>query len=403
MRPLIKALCAVALAACSESKAPTAIQSPVARVSVGDSIVRRPSNPQPSGAFDARTPVQRVEDMMTGSLTKVRLPADGFSLSPDAVHPDIACPPEHWNAERCWLMYTPYLNSDNTYENPGFLSAGNDTTWNTPAGVLNPIVPYPGFGKYNSDPDHAFDPGTHRLVQMYRVVADGFNSIMIMSTGDARHWTTPSVAFREPNHDAISPALIIDPDRTAKVWYVRSGTEGCQSRSTSVQLRTARPDPTNAFDHAEWSPPTPVDMSIPNASVWHLDVAPLGDGRGYIALIAAYQNGWSCSNSNLWLATSPDGLHWRTYAIPILWLSMKIAAQRNMSTWYRGTLRYDAETDSLHLWPSALVGRAWTIYHAATSLRELLGVLESAVPSDARSLATLTPSRVRSLRAIEMP
>jgi len=403
MRQLVKALCAVALAACSESKAPTAIYSPSAHVAAGDTAAHRPPSPPPSGTFDARTPAQRVEDMMTRSLTKVSLPADGFSLSADAVHPDIACPPESWNASRCWLMYTPYLNSDNAYENPGFLSAENDTSWNTPAGVANPIVPYPGFGKYNSDPDHAFDPVSRRLVQIYRVVADGFNNIMIMSTGDARRWTTPALAFREANHDAVSPALIIDPDRTAKVWYVRSGSEGCQSRSTNVQLRTARPDSTNLFDHAEWSPPSAVDLTIPNASAWHLDVAPLGEGRGYIALVAAYQNGWSCGNSNLWLATSLDGVRWRTYPIPIFWLSMKIAAQRNVATWYRGTLRYDAETDSLHLWPSALVGRQWTIYHAGVSLRELTDALESASPSETRSLAASTPSRLRTLRAIEMP
>jgi hypothetical protein len=341
--------------------------------------------------------------MMTRGLAQVRLPADDFSHATDAVHPDIACPSENWNAARCWLMYTPYLNSDNAYENPGFLSAENDTSWATPPGVLNPIVPYPGFGKYNSDPDHAFDPATRRLVQIYRVVADGYNNIMIMSTGDARLWTTPALAFRETNHDAVSPALVIGPDRTANIWYVRSGSEGCQSRTTNVQLRTARPDAKNSFDHAEWSAPSPVDMVIPSASVWHLDVAPLGDGKGYVALVAAYQNGWSCGNSDLWLATSLDGVHWRTYAIPILSLSMKFAAQRNMATWYRGTLRYDATTDSLHLWPSALVGRQWMIYHAALSLHELTAVLDRAVPTDARPFSATTPPRVRALRAIEMP
>src|SRR5206468_10429738 len=130
-----------------------------------------------------------------------------------------------------WLLYTPYKNSNPTFENPAFLLAANDTTWLTPPQITNPLVPYPGSSGYNSDPDHAFDPETRRLVQVYRVVADTLNKIMVMSTADARTWTAPTVAFAEHNHDAVSPALIIEADRTAKMWYVRSGLRGCDATS----------------------------------------------------------------------------------------------------------------------------------------------------------------------------
>jgi hypothetical protein len=396
MRQYFKALCAVALVACSDAKAPTAAPSATIPVVPLDTAVN-----SPTVATDSTAPLNRVEAMMSAGLTKVSLPADQFSLSSDAVHPDMACPPEPWNAEKCWLMYTPYRNSDSYYENPAFLYAASDTAWQTPSGVLNPIIPTPGIGKYNSDPDHAFDPATHRLVQMYRVVADSFNNIMMMSTGDAKEWTPPRLAFRERNHDAVSPALVISGDRSARVWYVRSGEEGCQSRSTTVQMRTAHPAEGEPFEGTTWSAPVRVNLNIPNAVVWHLDVAEVPGG--YVALIAAFPVGGACGASDLWLATSVDGLTWRTYGIPVLWRGMKYSTDHEMNTWYRGTLRYDVTSDSLHLWPSAMTAGHWTIYHTAVRLADLRNQLELARAGDWNAAANKMLARRTMLRIFEMP
>src|SRR6185436_3119794 len=114
---------------------------------------------------------------------------------------------------------------------------------------------YPGPSGYNSDPDHAFDPVTHRMVQVYRVVADSFNKIMMMSTENARTWTTPTVAFVERNHDAVSPTLVIEDDRTAKLWYVRAGARGCDAASSSILMRAATPDVNARYERSTWSSP----------------------------------------------------------------------------------------------------------------------------------------------------
>jgi hypothetical protein len=71
--------------------------------------------------------------------------------------------------------------------------------------------------------------------------------------------------------------------------------------------------------------------------------------------------------------------------MPVLWRTMKLAKKRAISTWYRGTLRYDAVTDLLHLWPSALSGSTWTVYHTAVKLSELLGLLQASQPADFRN------------------
>ena len=188
--------------------------------------------------------------MMTAKFARVTLPPDAFSQSADAVHPDMVCPPNGWNGGACWLMYTPYKNSDPAWENPGFLVAANDTVWVTPSAIRNPIIAYPGAGSYNSDPDHAFDPATRRLIQIYRVVADTMNRIMLMSTATGKQWTTPVVAFAAHSHDIVSPTMVIENDRTARVWSIRSGVAGCNALSTTLEVRSAHPDLTQSFESA---------------------------------------------------------------------------------------------------------------------------------------------------------
>jgi hypothetical protein len=390
MRFALLAMCGAALVGCSDAKAPT---DPFTRKSPPSLPSDRRPVPLPR-IFDGRPIGIQLEDLVSRRFSQVNLPPDAVSLSSDAVHPDIACPSE-WNGSHCWLVYTPYKNSDPSYENPAFLLAGNDTTWMTPPDVRNPIVSYPGAGQYNSDPDHAYDPGTGRLVQVYRVVTATSNDIMATSTATAKQWSQPVLAFSEPRHDAVSPTLVIKPNRLARMWYVRTGANGCGASASSVRLRTAQLSLVDYFENAKWSDPIPVNMSIPGYVIWHIDVDDLPHGGGYLAFIAAFPVGTSCSNSDLWLATSGDGLTWHNFAIPLLWRGMRIATSRSISTWYRGTIRYDAATDSLHLWPSALAGRNWSVYHVALPLERTLQLLQDAQPTDMRSLKKVPPKPTR--------
>lgn len=383
MRFTAVTLVLVGLAACADSKAPTSPQ----RLSVDHVSPLEPS--APVERIDTRGIGEQIQSLIRARFARVALPADGYSLSSEAVHPDISCPTDAWNGTRCWLLYTPYKNSNPSFENPAFLAAGSDTEWTTPAQVVNPVIGYPGIGQYNSDPDHAYDPATGRLVQMYRLVADTMNRIMIMSTANARQWTTPVMAFRERNHDAVSPALLIDKNRNAKVWYVRTGADGCQSTFSNVVLRTAHPADGVGFEHADWSAPAPTLLAIPGAVIWHLDVIEVP--QGYLALIAAFPKGASCSASDLWLAASSDGIRWRTFAVPLLWRGMGMVEGRSLTTWYRGTMRYDAGNDTLHVWPSALAGGRWGVYHVSARLTDLLAVLGSAQASDWRPLYRRQP------------
>jgi len=387
MRFVLRAMCAVALVGCSDASQTAA---PRRTLTSDAAIDGHPINGRPHDIVDPRTLTQKVEGLFARHLVQVTIPSDGFSQAPDAVHPDIACPPASWMGARCWLLYTPYKNSNPVFENPAFLLAANDSTWQTPPQITNPLIPYPGASGYNSDPDHAFDPVTGRMVQVYRVVADSFNKIMIMSTGNAKNWTTPRVAFSERNHDAVSPSLIIESDRIAKLWYVQSGVAGCNATSSTVQMRTAFPDSESSYERSDWSAPVPVALAIPGFVIWHLDMLELGAGKGYLAMIAAYPKGWNCANSDIWLASSEDGVKWQAYAVPVLWRTMAAAKDRAISTWYRGTMRYDAATDLLDMWPSAMANVNWNVYHLSVKLSEALTLLRQAQVTDRANMASLT-------------
>src|SRR4029077_10668944 len=111
MRLMYLALCAAALAACSDTN-PTAPARSRLRPSTGI------SEPGPAPEkFDPRSVKDRVEELVGRQFGRVTLPPDGFSQSADAVHPDIACSTGGWNGAACWLMYTPYKNSDPSWEN----------------------------------------------------------------------------------------------------------------------------------------------------------------------------------------------------------------------------------------------------------------------------------------------
>jgi len=395
MRSVLRAMCVVALAGCSDVKAP--VEPKATSLAPVFPLDKQPQAEHPRSSIDRLTITERLENMFGQSMAKVTLPPDPFSLSADAVHPDVACATESWNGAQCWLMYTPYKNSNPIFENPAFLSATDDTTWSTPPQITNPLVPYPGPSRYNSDPDHAFDPTTHRMVQVYRVVSDSFNKIMTMSTGNARTWTTPTVAFVERNHDAVSPTLVIEQDRTAKLWYIRAGARGCDAISSAVFMRSSKPDADSRYERASWSAPTPVDLTIPGFVIWHFDITRLPGDRGYLAMIAAYPRGWNCANSDVWLASSVDGLHWQTYAVPVMWRSMKAARDRGISTWYRGTLHYNSQTDVLDLWPSALSKTTWNVYHVGVNLTTTLAILRVAQPADRG------PMMNQSIKAVSFP
>ncbi|MDE3172759.1 MAG: hypothetical protein KGN74_06775 [Gemmatimonadota bacterium] len=398
----------VFLAACGDQVSPTATpHAPRAAAATARAPLPNdhgPMLPGDSAATEAVPVLSRVAALMVASLTNVAIPPDGYSHAPDAVHPDVACAPGGWNGARCWLAYTPYLQSNAAWENPSFLVGASDTGWAIPAGVSNPVVPWPGGRDYNSDPDQVFDPATGRLVTFYRKVDDAYNNILVTSSADGRRWRDPQLAFQEPNHDAVSPAVVLDPGRRARMWYVRSGTDGCRAQRTRVSMRTAEPGPHQPLEDATWSDAMDVRLSQPGFVVWHMDVIALPEWQSYLALLVSHAVGNDCASDDLWLAMSVDGARWQVFPVPVLWRLMPAAKQLRILSWYRGTMRYDAATDSLHLWPSALTAdNRWFVYHTAVKFTDLVRLLLAATPADQPHADLVVASRVSAAIRRRMP
>jgi len=88
---------------------------------------------------------------------------------------------------------------------------------------------------------------------------------------------------------------------------------------------------------------------------------------------------------------------WQTYAVPVMWRNMKAAKDRSISTWYRGTLHYNSQTDVLDLWPSALSKTTWSVYHVSVNLTTALSLLRVADPADRSAMMT------KSMKAAPFP
>lgn len=306
-----------------------------------------------------------------------RLEIPTYDSTGENVHPDILRFAAPWHGWRCWMLFTPYKGSNVSLENPSVVASDDCLAWQVPDGVRNPFVQPPALA-YNSDPDHALDPGLGEVVSLHRVVTDRMNRIFISTTADGRVRTRPQLAFEESNHHAVSPALVISADRVGRIWYVDAGG-GCNYGWSQVKLRTAHPTAGQSLRDATWSSPENVDLYQPGYVVWHLDVLQLPGSQGYLALYAAYPStgpGVRCSNDDDFLAWSPDGRKWHTFHAPILWRGME---GLGLASLYRGSLGYDPDRNLLHVWFSGLdTELSWWSYYVGFDYAKLRRALEDA-------------------------
>ena len=91
-------------------------------------------------------------------------------------------------------------------------------------------------------------------------------------------------------------------------------------------------------------------MSLTQSGVypWHLEVQWIPPLRQYWALFNGKVSG-SCTTDALYLATSADGLTWRTFPSPVL---RRGAIPELADIVYRATFAYDADRDLVSLWHS---------------------------------------------------
>ena len=261
-----------------------------------------------------------------------------FDGSDQAVHPDVALPPFDGADERPLLAITPYPWGNPNFENPSIFRGDRATSWSVPSGIANPIV-RPA-GGYLSDPDVVWLPDAREFWMFYRHV-DSANEILVTRSTDGIRWSAAKAVLRAPNHNAVSPTIVRRSPTDWLMWTVNAGPVGCDASSTTVELRRSN-------DGLTWSQPSTVSLSLGGVFAWHIEVQWVPALREYWALFNGKVSG-SCTTEALYLATSGDGVTWKTYPTPVL---RRGAIPELNDIVYRATFAYDPDRDLVSLWHS---------------------------------------------------
>jgi hypothetical protein len=266
------------------------------------------------------------------------LTLETFDGSGQAVHPDVALTPLTWAPDQTQLFVTPYPNGDASKENPSLYTGKSFVDWLVPPGVMNPIA-RPATG-YLSDPDEVFNPETNELWLYYRAVTTQNEILLIRGSGPST-WSPPTLVASGKNHTIVSPTVVRRGAGDWLMWSVNSGTTGCTSSTTTVELR-------RSSDGISWSSPVTTDLAEPTVFAWHIDVEWIAAKQEFWAIYNVKIPG-SCTTSELHFARSTDGLHWVMEPGPVL---MRGAIPAFGDIVYRASLLYDASTDNITLWYS---------------------------------------------------
>jgi len=311
-----------------------------------DHVAGPPVDPDPGPG-----PIPLPTDPIEPIDAPVRLAIPTYDGSGQVVHPDVVAFATPWQGAAYWMAVTPYPGGNAGYENPSVVVSADGLGWSPPDGLTNPVVAQP-VGGYNSDPDLVHDAAGNRLVLIYRTVTGGQNVIQSMTSEDGRHWSAPAVVLSKPNHQAISPSVTFADANHPMLWYVDSGSGGCNASATTVRLRVgsspsalspSRPD-------AGWSSDVATTLALEGRVVWHVDVVYVAARAEFWAVFHAFEQGKSCGSGDLFFARSRDGVAWPVYPAPLL--------EAGGSDWtgaslYRASIAHDVTRGVLRVWFSA--------------------------------------------------
>jgi hypothetical protein len=197
---------------------------------------------------------------------------------------------------------------------------------------------------YLSDPDLVYVPELGELWMYYRQV-DTQNRILLVRSTNGVTWGAPVPVASAPNHALISPAVVHRAPGDWLMWSVNGGPKGCADTRAFVELRRSR-------DGIAWSAPESLSIAQRAMMPWHIEVQWI-PSRGEFWALYNVKDAGSCATPALYLATSPDGVHWTTYPSPVL---ARGALPDLATIVYRSTFDYDPATDEIRFWYS---GATW--------------------------------------------
>ena len=217
----------------------------------------------------------------------------------EAYHPKVLYFKNRWHGYYYWMVYTPYPNGNDYYENPHIMVSNDMVNFKEPAKGVNPLDEPENRVKgkvYNSDGHLVYNDDLDQLEVFWRFVDDVNNKVIMykIASKDGIHWGKKRkirVSDNRKEKDFLSPAVIYE-DGIYKMWFVDKG-----NTLTYVEMK----------DDKEIKNET-IKLEYPEkVKIWHLDV--IKTKKGYEMIFVAYRN-WSAYHfMNLYYAKSDDGLN----------------------------------------------------------------------------------------------
>jgi hypothetical protein len=294
------------------------------------------------------TPPQGTSEIDEADLPGAALVAPAWLVTPtydgsgQMVHPDAVVFPQRWQGRRYWVSGTPYPLGNPKYENPSIYQGYTSQQMNVPANAKNPLALPGPLGGYLSDPDMLYDPDANELRMYYRQTVESADLLFMITSQNGQQWSAPRRVLTGDRYGLISPAIVRESATSWRMWSVSAVAQGCYSLSAEMSLNQRR-----STDGLTWSAPEPVNLTVPRRVPWHLDVQYIPAKQEYWALIAAYPEGTTCSQTAIYFARSADGTTWTVAPNPLLG-PYEFGPLNDLV--YRSTFHYHEASDAVSVW-----------------------------------------------------
>ncbi len=249
-----------------------------------------------------------------------------------AIHPKVLNFKEKWNGYKYWMVYSPYPDGNDKYENPHIKVSNDLINWTNKKCFKNPLVDTPVDYNhqlvYNSDPHLVYNFDTDTLECYYRYVNDEKDIVIIyrLTTKDGIHWSDKEeiITAKRTIKDYISPAIIYE-NGIYKMWFV--------DKDRTLKYMESK-------DGYKYGNEKIIELNYPisNLVTWHIDV--IKTDKGYEMIVVAYKS-WKDRNSmNLYYFNSKDN---NIYSKGIVILRPSLISWDNRGI-YRSSFIYEDNT-----------------------------------------------------------
>jgi hypothetical protein len=264
-------------------------------------------------------------------------------VAKEVVHPDIYIFDEPWNGWTHWMVYTPYASNDNQIENPSIEVSNDGITWQTPAGLTNPIVGTPvGASDFNSDPELMFDDGKLKIIYREALISTSIENMKYTESSDGIKWYAHTTIFS--NAFATERPVSHTIAWNGSEWFMLYW----DLVTTNFRYRTS-----SALDTG-WSSSSPCVLTNVTTNPWHQKMRYINNE--YVM----YSQLGGSGGGELVLIKSTDGINWDYSTATTLIRSTNSELARNA---YRSTFWPSDETGITYRSWFGEANNPWGIYY----------------------------------------